>query len=463
MLKERFLQTIKEYKMIKPKDIVLAGVSGGADSVSLLHLLNEAKEELDFTLYVAHLNHLLRPDAEIDQRFVEGLSKNLGLTCISDSVNVAAYAETEKMNIENAARKLRYEFYRNTAQKIGANKIALGHNADDNVETFLMHLLRGAGLKGLTGIPPVRKNIVRPLIKIWRRDIDKYIATLKLVPRIDHTNYESKYLRNRVRLKLIPQLKIYNLNIKDILLQTILLLTEDSLYLEREVKQALQEIITRQSDYELELNLEKLRALDPPVQGHFIRAAIERVKGNLSELAFSHIHDILKNLYSNESWELNLPEKIFVIGTRSKLTITKEKPPLPQKISFRYKLPIPGKVLIEEIGMEIMAEIESKKSFQETEPSADTVYVDFDEAGKELLVRSRRDGDRFYPLGMKGAKKLQDFFVDNKINKEDRDRIPIVEAEGRIIWVAGLRIDERVKVTRKTSKVIKLHANHRNP
>lgn len=458
-MKTLVLQTIKEYKMFSPGDSVLIGVSGGADSTALLHLLYELKAELGLsTLYVAHLNHLLRKeDADLDQKYVGGLAKNLGLLCLAEAVDVAAHATKNKLSLEDAGRRLRYEFYRETAQKVGANKIALGHTADDSVETFLMRLLRGAGLRGLTGIPPVRSNIVRPLIKSWRREIDQHIAHLKLVPRIDHTNYESKYLRNRVRLKLIPQLKIYNLNIKEILLQTVMLLTEDYLYMEAKTREALSEITAREAENFIELNADKLRELEPPIEGHLLRTAIEKVKGNLSELAFSHIHDIAKNLDSTEKWELHLPDGIYAVGHRNTLTITKTKPEEPEKVSFYYNFSIPGQLKIKEAGLLLTAEILSEPPHT---PSLDphTAHLDFEEVGRELIVRSRKDGDRFYPLGMKGTKKVQDFFIDQKIPQEERDKIPIVESASRLIWIVGQRIDERVKVDKKTKKVLKLTA-----
>ena len=250
MIKNKVLETIKEYKMINDGDSLLIGVSGGADSISLLYALYSLKDELKISsIYVAHLNHLIRKEeAFLDQKYVENLSKNLGLLCLSESADVEAYAAQNKLSMEEAGRDLRYKFYADTADKVKANKIVLGHTADDMVETFLMRLLRGSGLKGLTGIPPVRQNIIRPLIRTWRKEIDNYVASLKLVPRIDYTNYESKYLRNRVRLKLIPQLKIYNLNIKEILLQTVLLLTEDYLYMESKTKEVLSEIITKEAE-----------------------------------------------------------------------------------------------------------------------------------------------------------------------------------------------------------------------
>lgn len=456
MINEKALETIIEYKMFSPGDSVLVGVSGGADSIALLHLLHKYKEALKLSsIYVAHLNHMIRKDdAELDQRYVENISKNLGLICLSESVNVEALAAQKKISVEDAGRQARYAFYFQTIQKVGANKIVLGHTADDMIETFLMRLLRGAGLKGLSGIPPVRGNIVRPLIKTWRKDIDLYIASLKLVPRIDYTNYESKYLRNRVRNKLLPQLKIYNLNIKEILLQTVLLLTEDYLYMESKTKEALKDIIAKEKEGSIELEATKLRALEPPIVGHLIRTAIERVKGNLAELAFSHIHSIIKNLDSTEKWEIHLPDKTYAVGSKNSLIITKETPKEPIRNSFHYTLFVPGEVIVNEGGIKIKAEL--LDSIPETDEQQNTVFLDFEETGLELSVRSRKEGDRFFPLGMKNAKKVQDFFVDLKIPSEDRDTIPIVESAGRIVWIAGLRIDDRAKIKKKTKKAVKL-------
>lgn len=460
MIKNKVLETIKEYKMFSPGDSIVLGVSGGADSTALLHLLDELKDEIKISsIYIAHLNHMLRKeDAEKDQRFVESLAKKLGLLCLSESIDVRAYAAQNKLNLENAGRILRYAFYMRVLKKVGASKIALGHNADDTVETFLMKLLRGAGLKGLTGIPPVREKIVRPLIRTWRREIDLYVGRLKIVPRIDHTNYESKYLRNRVRLKLIPQLKIYNLNIKEILLQTVLLLTEDNLYIEKEVKETLKQITDEQTRNDITLDVSRLRNLDLSVQGHLIRGAIEKVKGNLAEMAFSHIHEIMRHLDSTEDWELHLPDGVYAVGSKNSLTITKEKPGEPEKVSFYYTLNVPGEVVVKEADLLIKAALINEASKAEKEKDRNAAHLDFEETGKKLIVRSRKEGDRFYPLGMKGTKKIQDFFIDQKVPKEARDLIPLIESAGRIVWVTGLRIDERAKVKKKTKKIVRLTA-----
>jgi tRNA(Ile)-lysidine synthase len=345
MIKETFLETIKEYKMLKPGDSILVGVSGGADSLALLHLLAECRAELGIKINIAHLNHMIRKgDAELDVRFVQAVAQKLGLQAIVESFDVQSYAKEEKIGLEDAARRVRYAFYDRAANQVGANKIALGHTADDNVETFLMHILRGSGLKGLCGIPPIRGNIVRPLIKVWRKEIEDYVTVLKLVPRCDHTNYESRFFRNRVRLKLIPQLKIYNLNIKQIILQTILLLTDDREYIDSKADEALAEAYVSGNDSEVKLDIRSVKEWEGPIQGHMLRKAIERVKGNLMDLTFKHVQDILEKIGETERWELHLPGQIFVSGTARQLIISRQRLPEKEDKPFFYSLTIPGEV-----------------------------------------------------------------------------------------------------------------------
>ncbi|MDD5382705.1 MAG: tRNA lysidine(34) synthetase TilS [Candidatus Margulisbacteria bacterium] len=454
MIESKFLGTIDEYKMLEPKDRVLIAVSGGADSTALLHLLDACKDKLGIALHIAHLNHNIRKgEAELDVRYVQGLAQKLKVPITVETFDVPAYAKEEGLGIEAAARQIRYAFFERIAGQVGANKIAVGHNADDNVETFLMRLLRGSGIKGLCGIPPKRGKIIRPMIKIWRREIEDYVGALKLVPRRDHSNYESKYMRNRVRLKLIPQLKIYNLNIKEIILQTILLLTEDSSYLESKAEEALAAAFISSKENELKLEADKIKKWETPIQGLLLRKAIEKVKGDLLELNFRHIQDILEKLNSDEKWELHLPGGIFAAGQRKELTISREKPAAPARKTYRYSLAIPGEIELKEIGKKLRASVSN-----EAHISADPLvaFVDYALLGKNLVIRNRSEGDRFIPLGMKGSKKLQDFFVDEKIPAENRDSVPVVESGARVIWLAGLRLDDRAKVTKNTKRVVKL-------
>jgi tRNA(Ile)-lysidine synthase len=454
MLKDTFIETIKEYKMLEPKDLVVVAVSGGADSTALLHLLDACKEQLGISLHIAHLNHNIRKgESDLDVRYVQGLAQRLKLPITVELFDVPSYAEKEKIGLEEAARDVRYSFFERLSRQIGANKIAVGHNADDNVETFLMRILRGSGIKGLCGIPPKRGKIIRPMIKIWRREIEDYVGSLKLVPRRDHTNYESRFTRNRVRLKLIPQLKIYNLNIKEIILQTILLLTEDSNYLETRAEEALERAIIEEGEGEIKLDTEKIRRVDEPIQGHLLRKAIERVKGDLQELTFRHVRDMLAKLDASEKWELHLPGGIFASGGRRELLISREKRVPADQKSFNYVVPVPGEVHIKEINRKLRT---TPVEEMRTDHNAQTAYIDAALLGKNLVVRNRVEGDRFVPFGMRGSKKLQDFFVDEKVPAEMRDYIPVVESGSRLVWVGGYRLDDRFKVTRNTKKIIRL-------
>ena len=454
MIKNEFIETIKEFKMLRPNDKVVVGVSGGADSIALMHLLHDIKNEFNLSLHIAHLNHMLRRgEAEVDMRFVQGLAHNLKLPITVESFDVGAYAAQEKLGIEEAARKVRYDFFERVAGQFKADKIAVGHNADDNVETFLMRLLRGSGIKGLCGIPPTRGKIIRPLIKLWRKDIEGYINLLKLVPRLDHTNYESKYMRNRVRLKLIPQLKVYNLNIKEIIHQTILLLTEDASYLELKAEGLLSQAIVSFEENQLRLDLKKLREIEPAILNHCLRRGIEKVKGNLLGLSYCHIQDILDKLNKDSGWELHLPDGIFVFGEGGELVISPDKPQKTKRKKYFQAFSIPGEVKIEQIDKIIKVSFVDKV---EKFDDANIAFVDGSKMLANVIVRSRETGDRFVPYGLKGSKKLQDFLVDAKVPLDERDSVPIVESGGRIIWVAGLRVDDRAKVTEKTKKIVKL-------
>jgi len=418
-------------------------------------LLAAVAEKFKLKLQVAHLDHQIRKhEALLDQRFVQQLARKLNLPVTCESFDVPTFAKQEKLGLEDAARRIRYAFLERVANQIKADKIALGHNADDNVETFLMRLLRGAGLKGLSGIPPVRKNIIRPLITTWRKDIEDYVTSLKLVPRRDYTNYESRYLRNRVRLKLLPQLKLYNLNIKEIILQTILLITADHSYLELQAEGLLESAISSCDEDSLKLKIDRLCRAELPIQGHVLRQAILRVKGDLQDLSFQHIQSILHKLRASEKWEIHLPRGIVAYGNQGELKITKEREASEQAQPFAYKFSLPGEVELPFLGKRL------RGSFvDQADAVADYSTVAFFDAavfGQELVVRSRQAGDRLIPLGMKGSKKLQDLFVDEKIPFEFRDGIPVVESLGKIIWVAGVRIDDRAKIKKQTKQIVKL-------
>ena len=260
-------------------------------------------------------------------------------------------------------------------------------------------------------------------------------------------------MRNSVRLKLVPQLKVYNLNIKEIILQTILLLTEDNLYLENKAAEALEKSIFSQNTDEIKMDVPKILSLESPIQGRLLRLAIERIKGNLTQLSFTHVQAILAKLGSTEKWELHLPDGINVGGDKNSIAVSLGKPEIKTVKPFKYALPIPGEIRISEVGGTLRGSFVGK---YEKGSDPKIAFLDFGALGKDIIVRSKLPGDRFTPLGIKGSKKLQDFFVDEKVPADVRDSVPIVESGGRVVWVAGMRIDDSVKVTDKTRKIVKL-------
>ena len=260
-------------------------------------------------------------------------------------------------------------------------------------------------------------------------------------------------MRNSVRLKLIPQLKIYNLNIKEIILQTILLLTEDNLYLENQAAEAFNKVVSRQDSQTVEMELGKLRSLEPTIQRFVIRQAVEQVKGDLTQISFGHIYDVLNKLEDGGRWELHLPDGIYALGDKNSLKVTRQKQVIKAIKPFRYVLPLPGEIKIAELGKTI------RGTFVETiekNQGEGVAFIDYATLGKELIVRNKQPGDRFSPLGVRGSKKLQDYFVDAKIPLAERETVPIVESAGKIVWVAGHRVDERAKVQPGTKRIVRL-------
>ncbi|MBU1867350.1 MAG: tRNA lysidine(34) synthetase TilS, partial [Candidatus Margulisbacteria bacterium] len=293
--------------------------------------------------------------------------------------------------------------------------------------------------------------IVRPLIKVWRREVEDYVSALKIIPRRDYTNYESKYMRNSIRLKLVPQLKLYNMNIKDILLQTVLMLNEDRYYLENETEEVFEKLILEEQTGKVRLDLKKLQTYPLAIKRHLLRLAIEKVKGDLNQLAFAHVRSIIDQLGAKEKWELHLPDGIFVFGDGSALTISRERLKTVKIEPFRYAVAVPGETPIPEIGLKV--KVSEGEKLDKAGP--ETAYVDQETLGRDIVVRNKLPGDRFHPLGFSGTKKLQDFFVDEKIPQEKRDAVPVFESAGRVIWLGGLRLDDRSKVTPQTKRVVK--------
>ncbi len=469
MLEKKVLETIKKFDMLSFDDKILVGISGGPDSVTLLKIILSFRQKYHLLIYIAHLNHMLRgKESDEDANFVKNLAQELDLPCEIESCNLTKIARKKRLTLEEAAREYRYMFYLKTAQKFGANKIALGHNADDQVETVLMRILRGSGLEGLMGIPPVRDKIIRPLIECTREEIEEYCQEHQIEYRIDSTNKEILYFRNKIRLELLPLLSHeYNKNIKDIILHLQSIISEVSKYLQQKTELIFREIAEIEGRENVVIDLKSFNSLPIVFKRRIIRKSIEVMKGNLYSISFTHNDEILKlTEYQSGEKEIHLPDNLRARKIYNQLIIYKNKifkdHPEETSTSWEYNLSVPGQTEIKPLGIEVKVRILDstgvKTSRYYNRKKSDSEYVefiDYNKAKYPLKLRNRRVGDRFYPLKMVGAKKVKEFFIDNKVPKSHRDLIPfLVDSEGKIIWIVGMRLDDRVKTTSDTKKIL---------
>lgn len=449
--------TIEEYKMLSPKDVVVVGVSGGPDSIALLHILYSLKEEYDLTLFVVHLNHMLRgEEAEQEAGFVAALAKKWGLSCRVLKKDVRKISIEKGLSIEEAGHKVRHEIFRQVGQEIGAHKLALGHHADDRAETVLIHLIQGSGLQGLASMPPTADWIIRPLAKVFKTEIINYCQANNLTYYLDQSNEEPVYLRNKVRLNLLPYLrKEFNPQIVEALLRLEDIVVPENQYLNIESAQALDNILIGREKGVLILNKDKLTQNHLAIQRRVIRKAYNLLRPENQGLSFIHVEQILDLIGSNQgSKQLNLPQGIIlkVVYNRLELIDSRLKPEKEKKF-FSFSWDIPG---IVEWGENKILKGTFLKSKPDITKEFLEVVLDGDKITTPLVVRSRKPGDRLRPLGMKGTKKVKDVFIDKKIPKEIRDLIPIVCSGEDIIWLPGITINEDFKANSETKCFLKL-------
>ena len=447
----------------------MVAVSGGADSVALLHILLELAPKYSLRLAIAHLNHCLREtESDRDEAFVASLAQRIELPFYAGREDVLAYQKRQRLSLEDAARQVRYRFYDFTAAKHGYGKIAVGHHGDDNAELVLLNLLRGSGPLGLSGISPVRTNkIIRPLIKLKRSQIMDYIALKKLDYVTDSSNRDLKFHRNKIRAQLIPRLKNeYNPKLIDSLNRLTTIIRAEDDWIEDLIQPIYEKTIVFEKKNKLGLSIAELNQLPLAVRRRLIRKAILGVKGNLRRVAYAHVEAACKIVQSGPTCGLlDLPDRIGIQRDNNVLTISKESQNLrsadraalrSQTRDYEYRLTEPGYVFIEAAGMQIsFAEI-PKAQLPDLNLSGNRIaFFDMDRITFPLVIRNFRPGDRFSPLGLNGSQKLKKFFIDHKISRRERAKCPLVLSQNRIIWVAGHRLDNCAKLSPQTRRVLK--------
>ncbi len=451
--KERFAviarvrDTLRRWPMFAPGDEVIAAVSGGADSLVLLDVLVQMKEELGIGLRVLHVDHGVRPASGEDAAWVQGVATHYRLPCSVRRIEVAGGG---RRSPEERLREARYAAFAEEIAAKGATSLATGHSADDRVETLLLRVIAGSGPAGLGSIPPVRRPYVRPLIRVWRSEIEGYASRLPFSPRQDHTNLDLSIPRNRVRHRLLPLLQEeYNPSVKRALLAEAEMLASVAEVLRTCAARA-EGMVTPAACGGEEIDVAGLRSLPTALRREVLASSLRRLG---VEPAFALVEDIrIKLLETDGNARLDLSPRLsarriygrLVLGPRPGAAAVEETYLCGEGL---FDLPLPGPRL--RVSMRPRGDADPR----EEADGRCTAWLDAERLAFPLLVRGIRPGDRFHPLGAPGRRKLQDFLVDAKVPREERARVLVLESGGEIAWVMGMRIDERFKLRDTTTCV----------
>lgn len=467
------VETIDRHRMLAKGEKVLVALSAGPDSICLLDVLLELRPRYSHTVCAAHFNHRLRGrEAEEDARFAEEIANRRGIAFASGAADAGEFAKEQKLSIETAGRTLRYDFLSRACASLGASKIAVGHTADDQAETIIMRLIRGSGSDGLAGIPPARflagekgPRIIRPLINAWKKDVIAYLRTRKLKFRKDASNESVDFLRNKIRLELLPHLeREYNPQVKERLVTTAAALATERDFVDAEARLLTAEMIVEEKAHWILFHADLLAAMHPALRKRIISRLILRAKPNAPMLEARH-HAKADSLVRAGAGRLEMPGKlrmevsggfglITAAGTRSGIRKTAVA------VALDAQTPVPQFDIV--VKTKVLKKIASPSSLIRR-CSATRQYFELDAVRLPLEVRSRRAGDTFRPLGMRGEKKLKDLFIDKKIPRFLRDGIPLLLSNGAIMWVMGHVIDRRFMLKANSRAALRVDYEKRTP
>jgi len=487
-LETRFAAALRDAELLAPDERVAVAVSGGPDSVALLHLICALNRQPGWAIkpHVVHLDHQLRgQDAEADAVFVRELAEALRLPHAIESIDVGRRAADEGVSIEQAARLSRFEFFERVCLRHGIKAIALAHHADDDVETVLHRIVRGTGFRGLAGIPwqrSLRPNsdirVVRPMLAFRRAEIEAYLQERNIASRCDATNESQIFTRNRIRHELLPLLRErFNPSVDDALMRLAEQARELNDYLVETAERMLESLVIEQTDRQLVLHSPSLARKALVIQMQLIRQAILRMGFGEAELTYGHVKAVAALASSQEGTkELHLPAGLRVSRRYARLVfelageaLASDTPLDFNRMSAASEIQVAmaGPTLLHAFGLEMDVKVipadrdtidahisrpprRGQRSYEE--------WLDADQVCPPLIARSRRPGDRFFPLGMGGMKKLSDYFIDEKIDADQRDRAVILCDRLGPIWIVPFRIDERVRLTRGTERILRVIA-----
>lgn len=457
---EKVKEFIIENSLINKDDKILVALSGGPDSVCLLHCLYSLKEDFNIKIGAAHVNHMLRGEDSIkDEEYSRNLCESLDIDFYSTEININEVAKNKGISIEMAGRESRYKFFEEIRKTNNYNTIAVAHNENDQAETIIMNLMRGTGIEGLCGIRPKRNgNIIRPILCLPRIEIEEYCIEKNLNPRIDKTNLENIYSRNKIRLDILPYMKE---NFNEDIIQTInrmsKLIQIDNDFIEKESNNKYQEycvanknniIIKKEAFY-----------LDKAIITRIIKRAFFDFTGVFNNFEMKHIYEVLSLAKNTTNKKIFLPNNIISENIYGDIYLKKktsviEKEDIKELLTFKKDI-VNGLSKMYDNYI-INLEVINCKNNIEFSNNLLIKYFDYDTIEEKIEIRKRRNGDRITPLGMKGSKKLKDIFIDLKIPIDKRNEIPVVTFDNEIAWVVGYKVSEKFKVKKETKKILKV-------
>jgi len=448
---DKVKRAIDKYHLLEKGDKVLIGYSGGPDSTALLAACLELRKSYSLRLALGHFNHMLRRSAAADEEFVMRVARENSLPLYLKREDIRAYARAHRLNIEEAGRERRYAFLRQTAAKIGATRIATGHTMTDLAETFLLRLLRGTGRRGLTAVAPIVEGlIIRPLLGVERRDVETYLRACRLPFRVDESNFDRRYLRNRVRLELVPLLeKKFEPRVVRHIARLVDILREEEEFLEKLSQDEARKAVRGEAG-RLFLDMNALASLPVPLARRVVRLFLAEIKGDLRTISFGDIESV-RLLDQNK--ELQLPGGLTLRREKNRVFL---KPSRRPQSSWVYHWDGRKKLAVAEIGLTFSGR--KKRIEAETVPhlpfdDSRRAILDGDRLHFPLVVRHRRPGDCYQPLGAPGRKKLKEILRSRGIALSERSALPVFLSENQIIWVLGLPVAEAFKVTPRTKTV----------
>lgn len=434
MLEKIALNTIYKHNLIEKNDHIIVGVSGGADSICLLHFLYSIKDKFNLKITAVHINHCMRgEESDEDNKFVVDFCNNINIPIKVFSFDIYKKSKEENISNEEAGRKYRYYAFNKVLQDYNATKIAVAHNKDDNAETIIMRFFRGTGIKGLSGISYKRDNIIRPILDCLRLDIEEYCNRHNLLYRNDSTNSMDIYTRNKIRLNVLPNIKKdFNPNIIDTLSNMALNFSEENKFLENLTKDALNNCLIEKNSDKIILNIDNLKIIDIVLQKRLLRLCLSSFNKQLYNISYEHINMIISILEKQTGKKINLPNNLYVYKQYNNLIIGKNIVSDKKEINYNYKIELEKQLYIKELNKNILL----SKNIINISTKGYTISLNYDKIKNSLFIRQRVAGDKIYINNM--TKKVKNIFIDLKIPSNERNLYPILLCEDKVIGILGL-------------------------